>query len=131
MYLEPGSTPDTHAGTTERTFSTRARATSCIRIEKDRIPTSEVRHVGELTRKGTDTDSWWALRDDDGTVYRLQPSSDEMAKTFFLWQYRRVMIVGVPDGKVLSVNVICVREASLVESPPQHRAPAGSVTPPK
>ena len=96
-----------------------------------RSATSEVRHVGELTRKGTDTDSWWALRDDDGTVYRLQPSSDEMAKTFFLWQYRRVMIVGVPDGKVLSVNVICVREASLVESPPQHRAPAGSVTPPK
>lgn len=93
--------------------------------------TSEVRHVGELTRKGTDTDSWWALRGDDGPVYRLQPSSDEMAKTFFLWQYRHVMVVGVPNGEVLAVDVICVGEVSLVEPPGQRRTPPGATTPPK
>lgn len=72
-----------------------------------------VRHTGELTRKGSDTDSWWALRIDSGTVYRLELADKALEKSFFDWQYRRVTVTGILSGKVLSIDVICVHEARL------------------
>jgi hypothetical protein len=67
---------------------------------------------GELTRKGSDLDSWWALRTESGKVYRLEARNSDQEKSLFEWQNGAVTVFGKLDGKVLSVEVICVQKIS-------------------
>jgi hypothetical protein len=72
-----------------------------------------VRIAGELTRKGSDFDSWWSLIDEAGVEYKLELMSEALEKSFFEWQNQKVTVVGKPGGKFLSLNIICVSEAYL------------------
>ncbi len=86
--------------------------TPIVAGEADR-ESMQIRHTGELTRKGSDTDSWWALRVESGTLYRLKPADGDMEKSFAEWQNSRVAVEGTLGGKFLSFDVICVRVAYL------------------
>jgi hypothetical protein len=72
-----------------------------------------VRVTGELTRKGSDFDSWWSLTAKTGVEYKLKHMSKALEKSFFDWQNQKVTVIGKLDGKFLSLDVICVSEAYL------------------
>jgi hypothetical protein len=72
-----------------------------------------VRVTGELTRKGSNFDSWWSLTAETGVEYKLKLMSKALEKSFFEWQNQKVTVVGKLDGKFLSLDVICVSEAYL------------------
>lgn len=72
-----------------------------------------VRLTGELTRKGSDMESWWSLRVEAGSEYKLQLARKTLEKSFYEWQNQQVTVVGTSGGKFLSLDVICVVDASL------------------
>ena len=71
--------------------------------------------TGELTRKGSDVNSWWALREASGRVYRLELFETTLEKSLFAWQNQSVTVVGELAGRFLSTDLICVREARLTK----------------
>lgn len=78
-------------------------------------PTSESVHlVGLLTLKGPEMGAWWALSDDSGAVWRLEPASVEQAASFRQWQNRRVEVDGVRAGMFLHTPMVKVERAQLV-----------------
>ena len=68
--------------------------------------------TGELTRKGSDLDSWWALQTESGVVYRLEASDDDQEKMLLEWQNGAVTVCGKSGGVLLSVEIICVKKIS-------------------
>lgn len=67
-----------------------------------------VRIVGLLTRKGPDVEAWWALTDDRGVVWRLEPATADQAREFQQWQNRRIGVDGTRAGMVLATPRIRV-----------------------
>jgi hypothetical protein len=74
----------------------------------------EVQLSGKITRKGSDADPWWALQTESGTLYRLEFLHKSLEKSLFEWQYRDVHISGTIGRRFLSVDVVHVREAHLL-----------------
>ena len=68
--------------------------------------------TGELTRKGSDSDSWWALRLESGDLYRLELASNTLESAMRSLQNSEVTVSGAVSGKFLSINVICVTSVS-------------------
>jgi hypothetical protein len=73
-----------------------------------------VRVVGLLTLKGAEVDAWWALTEDSGVVWRLEPSGADQADILRQWQNRRITVDGVRVGAVLSTPRVRVERAQLV-----------------
>lgn len=67
-----------------------------------------VQLTGELSKKGSDMDSWWALRVASGKIYRLQLQTSDQEKNLFAWQNGFVTVSGRLRGQVLSVELVCV-----------------------
>lgn len=96
---------------------------ACVDGEMKNQRARQVRYTGELTRKGSDVDSWWALRIGSGKVYRLQFATESIEKLFMQWQNRRVTVVGMPSGKFLSFDLICVHRVSLATADSEPHTP--------
>lgn len=78
-------------------------------------PANETVHiVGLLTLKGPELGAWWALGDDSGAVWRLEPASVEQTVSFRQWQNRRVEVDGVRAGMFLHTPMVKVERAQLV-----------------
>lgn len=52
--------------------------------------------TGLLTLKGPELGAWWAVADDAGTVWRVEPASPEQAAQWRAWQNQRVSVDGTP-----------------------------------
>jgi hypothetical protein len=61
-----------------------------------------LRLAGLLTLKGSEMDAWWALADDGGTVWRLEPADGGKGDAWRGWQNRRVRVEGTPLPKFLN-----------------------------
>jgi hypothetical protein len=73
--------------------------------------TEVVQIVGLLTLKGPEMDAWWAVTDDSGAVWRVEPSSVDQAGQFRKWQNSRITVVGLRAGAVLSTPRVRVERA--------------------
>ncbi len=76
--------------------------------------TQQCRLVGLLTLKGTDMQPWWAVTEDRGVVWQLEPASVEQAAQFRQWQNSRVAIEGIRIGAVLLTPRLQVQRAQLL-----------------
>ena len=64
---------------------------------------------GVLTLKGSEADAWWALSDDSGEVWRLEPAGDSQRVLFRQWQNGRVVVDGARTGTVLRTTIVTVQ----------------------
>jgi mono/diheme cytochrome c family protein len=67
--------------------------------------------AGLLTMKGPEMSAWWAVAEDNGTVWRLEPASAEQAASFRQWQNTRVEIDGLRAGMMLRTPIVKVERA--------------------
>lgn len=50
---------------------------------------------GELTLKGSEHNAWFALRDDNGKLWRLESDDSRLLQQMRDWQNRRVRVVAL------------------------------------
>jgi hypothetical protein len=67
--------------------------------------------TGLLTLKGPEREAWWALTDERGVVWRLEPASADQAAQFVQWQNSRVVVDGVRVGSLLLTPQLRVERA--------------------
>ena len=67
--------------------------------------------IGLLTLKGPEIEAWWAITDDSGVVWRLEPSSADQAGQFRQWQNSRIAVDGLRIGAVLATPRVRVERA--------------------
>lgn len=72
--------------------------------------------VGELTRKGSELESWWALRTESEEVYQLRLQVTSMESRFFDLQNQKVSLSGEVVDRYLSFPVICVTEVATLQT---------------
>ena len=66
--------------------------------------------VGLLTLKGPEMDAWWAVTDDSGFVWRLEPASADQVSQFRQSQNSRITVDGLRAGAVLSTPRVRVEK---------------------
>lgn len=76
---------------------------------------TEIHLIGELTSKASEMDRWWALRDDRGVVFRLQPADSRMERRFLELQNLRVKVTGKAADRSISTPTIAVIEVGRAE----------------
>lgn len=76
-------------------------------------PTTLLHLSGVLTLKGPELGAWWALTDDSGLVWRLEPADAKQAEAWRGWQNRRVMVEGTALPKLLNIPRLRVEHANL------------------
>lgn len=74
---------------------------------------SQMRLSGELTLKGSEFNAWFALRDDDGRVWRLESDDEKLRQQMRDWQNRRVKVLATPMPKLLATDRVKLISISL------------------
>jgi hypothetical protein len=67
---------------------------------------SEISVSGNLTLKGSQPGTWWALTDSEGRVWKITSPTPEQVATFERSQNQRIKIDGRRQGKYLSFEQI-------------------------
>lgn len=82
-----------------------------------RNPVVAVEHVdatiavsGELTLKGSEYNAWFALRDDNGKLWRLESDDSDLLRQLRGWQNRRVRVVArvLPKTLVDRLKIVSI-----------------------
>lgn len=67
---------------------------------------SQVSVSGNLTLKGSEPGTWWAITDSEGRVWKITSPTPEQVATFERSQNRHLKIEGRRQGKYLSFEQI-------------------------